>query len=376
MAGIRVERKYLQILFQKYFKKEKFIFMKKVLFVIMALVITHFTAHAQIEGKVKKIEKTVLKKGDEWSGWKKGGEGLINVSYTAFSQWAEGGINTGNLVGNLALFADYRKGRWLWENDGKFGLGFTHTTADGFRKADDVIDLQSKLGYKLSEKAYWATLGTFASQFLEGETFQEDKNSIDVNPNDGVDSTLLTKTRLGISQFMAPARVTLGTGIDYKPQEFLSIYFSPLTFKGVIVMDEEIADLGIHGNEGADLDANGNRIAGTGQKFKPELGANLKIGIKRDLVKNVTLTSAADFYSNFLKNIYGENKPQNIDVIWVTNLAMKVNKFISATVEYTFKYDDEVGVPKIGANDEIYQGKGAQTKSFFGVGFSYKFGEN
>lgn len=326
-------------------------------------------------------KKAVSNKDD---GWKKGGEGLLNTSYTAFSQWAEGGINTLNLVGNVNLFADRRVGQWLWENDGRFTLGFSRTRTDGFVKGADLIDIDSKLGRQFNEKMYWSNLLTFDSQFLLGETFGEEKVALAIGDpgyplnDDGIPDPSVTgaevvvKRLLGESKFLSPAMITFGSGIDYKPQDWISVYFSPITFKGIIVNDQTIADSGIHGNR---VDTLANGVL-EGRRFKPELGARLLVGAKRDLTESLSVASSIDLYSNFLQNKFGDVKPQNIDVLWITNVGLKVTKYIAANFEYTLKYDDEIGVPKtrtVGGEEQAYTGKGIQGKSFLGVGFTYKF---
>ncbi len=366
--------------------------MKKLflLLTIVAFVLSGITTtQAQTRVKAKKAEETAkavageVKKDveeDGWkNGWKKGGEGIINTSLTSFSQWAEGGVNTVNLIGNLNLFADRKVGDWLWENDGRFTLGFTRTKNDGFVKGADVIDIDSKIGRKLSEKLYGSALFTFDSQFLEGVFLSDNRikrvagNTDTLTLVPGVDDFTgleVGKDSLGRSKFLSPAVITFGAGVDYKPLDWISVYFSPLTFKGIIVNDQVIADSGVHGNR-VDIE-NGVRI---GRRFKPELGARLTVGAKRNITENLSAASTLDLYSNYLQNNFGEVKPQNIDVLWVTSLGLKVTKYIAANFEYTLKYDDEILVPKkVGdGTDAVYSGKGIQSKSFFGVGFTYKF---
>ena len=73
-----------------------------------------------------------------------------------------------------------------------------------------------------------------------------------------------------------------------------------------------------------------------------------------------------DLFSNYLHN------PQNIDVSWENLLVLKVNKFISATVNTLLIYDDDILI----RNPEDETGKQlAQFKEVIGVGFTYKFGK-
>ena len=316
-----------------------------------------------------------------WVGWKKGGEGLVNFSFTGFNDnWsgAQGGVNTFTIVNNLNLFGDFKKDKKLWENSLRLLLGFINTAdISDWRKGDDVIDFDSKFGYKISKKAYWATLVTFDSQMAVGRNY---------SVPDSVDAPI-------ISRFASPAVISLGTGVDYKPVEWISLYFSPVTFKGIIISDQNIANLGIHGNAGAFVDGNGNIVPG--DKFKPELGAAFKGTARYDIVKDIlNWNGNLELYSNFLENKFGKKKPQNIDILFRNAFNAKITKFIGVTAELTWVYDDETDV-RVGnyndangdpindaqpiASDAVPDGattiddKGTQFKGFFGAGLTVKF---
>ena len=352
-------------------KSEIYNFMKKFFLLMLAIAMSSTTVSAQEETP---------------DGWKKGGEGILNFSQTNLRNWAEGGVNSTAATANLAVFADYKKDKVTWENDLRLVLGMigTNNPTDPddktvFRKADDVIDFDSKVGYKLSDKVFWSTLLEFDSQIAKGFNYDDAAQPI-------------------ISRFAAPAYLRFGTGIDYKPYEFLSVYFSPLTYKAIIVADEEIANLGLYGLP-------------NGDQFKSEAGAYLKVGFKKDLIKNVSYTSNLELFSNYLatnfaekrdnitvtetaingtetvetKNgVYvlsteGKSKPQNVDVFWINTFGFKVNKYITATFEATLKYDREVdvnsnntGVDAAGNTVQVID-QGIQLKNFIGIGFTYKF---
>ncbi len=82
----------------------------------------------------------------------------------------------------------------------------------------------------------------------------------------------------------------------------------------------------------------------------------------------MTYKGRLDLFSNYLHN------PQNIDVSWETLIVLKVNKFISATVNTHLLYDDDILI-KVdeGSEGEPIMGKRAQFKEVIGVGFTYKF---
>lgn len=326
--------------------------MKKLTILTLALCL--FTIGTQAQNKGQKVP--ALPKAAETPAeplWKKGGEGKLDFSHTNFGNWTEGALNATTAILNLTLFGHYKKDKISWDNDGRFTLGFLNTeNIKSWRKADDVIKLQSKFGYALNKKLNWATLGTFDSQFAPTFNFTGDTIP-------GTDFNAPT-----VAKFLSPAFFTIGTGLDYKPNDWISIYFSPATFRALIVNDQAIANLGLYGNKVEN---------GIGDKFKPEMGAQFIGDLKKEVLKNVTFGSHLELFSNLLNNRFGETKPQNIDILWTNSLRFTVNKYIAATVENTLRYDDEVVVVKNRGEEGQYNGKGLQTKSFFGIGLTYKF---
>ena len=54
------------------------------------------------------------------------------------------------------------------------------------------------------------------------------------------------------------------------------------------------------------------------------MGGNLKVEMNYEFLKNMTIFSRVDLFSNYLE------EPQNVDVRWDVQLNMKVNKWFSA----------------------------------------------
>jgi hypothetical protein len=261
--------------------------------------------------------------------WKKGGDYALNFSDVAFSNWAAGGDNAQNINSFMNLFASYAKDKIAWDNTLNLSYGLSDVAGKGYRKSDDKIDFSSKFGYKANEKLFYAALGTFKSQFTAGyEYTDQDKNVI--------------------SNLMAPGYFTFGIGIDYKPSKCLSIYFSPVTNKMTFVNIE-----GLRTKYGLEAD----------KSTRYEFGGLAKIVFRKDIVKNVTLESKLELFSNYLKN------PQNIDIDWQNALTMKVNKYLSASILTHLLYDDDIDINADADGKQV----GIQFTRTFGVGFMYKF---
>jgi hypothetical protein len=154
---------------------------------------------------------------------------------------------------------------------------------------------------------------------------------------------------------MAPGYLNLAAGMDYKTDK-ISVFISPVTGKFTFVTDEELSAVGSFG-----VDA--------GKKARSEIGAFVKFEGKTDVVKNVTLQTKLDLFSNYIHN------PQNIDVDWSMLLNMKVNEFLSANLVSHLIYDDDISIPVDKNGDGIIDESGPriQFMEMFGAGLSFKF---
>ena len=84
------------------------------------------------------------------------------------------------------------------------------------------------------------------------------------------------------------------------------------------------------------LSAAGSFGVKAGEKFRMEMGASARVSLTTDIMKNVTLTTSMDLFSNLL------DKPQNIDVNLTALVNMKINEFLSANISTTLLYDDNI----------------------------------
>lgn len=253
----------------------------------------------------------------------------LNASQTSLTNWAAGGENT--VAGNLYLNIDanYLKDKWSWDNGLRTDFGLTYTTANKWNKSVDKIELFTKAGYEIGKHWYGSALFTFLSQYAKGYE----------KPSDH-----LTGVK-HISNFFAPAYLTLGIGADYKPNEKFSLYLSPTTGKLTVVADDYLSSLGAFGVK-------------AGEKTMFELGALVVGSANINLMENVNLITKASFFSAYTHD-FG-----NIDINWEVMLAMKINKFLTATIATNLIYDDDV---------KINDGPKIQFKEVVGVGVAYTF---
>ncbi len=271
--------------------------------------------------------------------WKFNGVTSLNFSQMSLVNWAAGGENSlaGNAFINLNANYKSRDGNASWTNNLYLGYGVIRQGDGPARKSDDKIDLASKYGYKASEHWSYSGLLSFKTQFAEGYD----------NPGDPVN-------REKISNFMAPGYLNLSVGMDYKPNDKLTIYISPVSGKMTFVLDDDLS-----GSFGVADD----------KQVRGEFGGYMKIAFASPIMKNVKLDTKIELFSNYLEN------PQYVDVNFDLLLSMKVNEFISASFitqmiyDYDIRFDilNDEGIPTGDTESRI------QLKQLLGVGLTFSF---
>ena len=268
---------------------------------------------------------------EEQRYWKKAGKVGFNFSQSHLSNWAAGGQSALN---SLALFryeANYLKGPVKFDNNLDMNLGYSLIGNLKPIKTDDKIELNSSYGRKATEYLYYSTAFSFKSQLRDGFNYAKDST----HP---------------ISSFLAPAYITLGFGGDWKPNEYISFTWLPLTGRLTIVSNDSLSKAGAFGVE-------------AGKKIRTELGSKATIKFKKDIFENVALTSKLDLFSDYLKN------PQNVDVDFQNLIVMKVNSWMSANISFHIIYDDDILITDKDGNT----GPRTQFKEVLSIGLSYAF---
>jgi len=269
----------------------------------------------------------------------------INGTNSSFVNWNAGGRNNISLLGFISATAVYDNPKFDWDNSLDIALGglqYLDGEGGGLQKTDDRIELSSKIGYRLQErkKYYLSFVGGFRTQFLDGFNY----------PNDSVRQ----------STFMAPGYINLALGIDYKPNDNLSLFVSPVSAKMTFVRDQTLANAGAFGVDAAITDTSGN-ILTPGKRFRPELGATIRMIYNREVAKNIEMKSRLELFSNYLEN------PENIDVNAEVLFNFKVNSWFSASANFNLIYDHDIQITDADGNI----GPRTQFKSVLGVGISY-----
>lgn len=272
---------------------------------------------------------------EDKDGWKKGGVVSLNIAQVAFNNWASGGENSFSGTGFFNGFANLKKGNSTWDNNLIIGYGLQKQNSYDWFKTNDNFEFSSKYGQKASNNWYYSGLIDFKTQFAEG---YESQDATDY-----------------ISNFFAPAYMNLAVGMDYKPNDNLSVMISPISGKLTFVTDTALSnkDGGAFGVE-------------KGESFRSEFGAFIKVEYKVKLMENINYTTKVDLFSNYLDN------PQNVDINWDNLITFKINDFFSANFIFKMIYDDDVLFDVVDDNDVLVkQVPKLQWNEMFGLGLTY-----
>ncbi len=90
---------------------------------------------------------------------------------------------------------------------------------------------------------------------------------------------------------------------------------------------------------------------------------------KKEILKNVTLDTKIDLFSNYFDN------PQYVDVKWDLLLTFKVNDYLSASLltQLIYDYDIKFGEDTTGDGEYDTFSEKVQFKELFGLGLTYSF---
>lgn len=265
------------------------------------------------------------------SVWITNGYAGLKLTQVSFTNWATGGDNafTFDLQGTYQ--ADYKHNKHIWQNRIELSYGLNKTKSEITKKTSDKIYLNSNYGYEIYKRLYLSALLNFQSQFTRGYDYG-------VNPD------------VYVSQFMAPGYLMTGIGFTWIPNKFFTAVLSPAAWRGTFVLNDRLSDEGAYGVK-------------PGKRLLSEFGANLKLEGRYEFLKNMTLYSRLDLYSDYLR------KPQNVDINWEVQINMVINKWFSTTLTTNMVYDDDV---KITLSDGR-KVKRVQFKELLGVGLQFNF---
>jgi len=296
--------------------------MKKTLLTAVVLFVFNNVLSQQNEKELLKINEQAAAKSIEEkpNGWVKKGTFNFLVNQATFINWLAGGQS--NVSGNIGVNYDfnYKKDSWNWDNKIIAGYGLTKIKDQEMQKSDDRLQFNSLLGKRTSGTSNWyySAFFNFKTQF-----------------DSGFESGFKT------SHFFSPAYFQFGPGMLWKKSDNLKVNIAPATSK-LIVVHPHFTDIG--SSFGVEQ----------GKSTRFEFGAALNGYYKFNVIENVTFENILNLYSNYLDN------PQNVDIDYTLNIAMKINKYLSTNFAFQTIYDDNAF-------------SGFQTRQILGLGVNFGF---
>lgn len=252
----------------------------------------------------------------------------------------------------LSVAAMYDKKKIIWNNflDWNFGLlrlgsGPLEAGSDQkipFQKTIDRLKITSILGYRISKDSTWSigpgiditTQALPSYRDAEGKVpglFLKDIRDSRANPIQ--------------SRFFSPASATVYLlGVVYTPSPKFFLAYSPATYKGILVFDDQVASLvgkvDANGLPTATIHGNKVEIVGGVPVFKNsfnQFGSYVYTSYNDSFFKGkFGVSSRLELFSNYL------NDPGEIDVWWQNSFSFNLMKGLSLTYSVNVFYDADI----------------------------------
>lgn len=252
--------------------------------------------------------------------WRKSASFGVNFNQASFSEnWFGGGVNSIAFSALLNAQARYKKDNWSWDNQVDFLYGVVNNDGQGYRKSQDRIYLDSKLGYDVSEfwNAYFST--NFLTQFAPGYRYV-------ALPNGEEDA-------LKISDFFAPAFLTFSLGFEYVPNENFALRLSPFSPRFTFVTDTDLY---------LNTEDNTNYGVEIGETLRTEwLAAQIMAEWNKNITQTITLQTRYMLFANY-ENLNFEEIDHRLDVMINAKLTNYINLSLSSIVIYDYDQVDEI----------------------------------
>ena len=252
------------------------------------------------------------------NGWNMSGVVGLNISQTAFSNWAQGGSNSLAYSAYTNLGGIYFNFPWKWKNRLNLAYGRTYLKDVGYRTTDNDLYFES-IG---SRNIGWAVDPYFAVTVRSALT-------------KGYDYTVTPDTQ--IVDFFDPGYVTEALGFTYDKNKII-------TSRLGIALQQTFANrFTKYTDDPATLD----KI----EKFKLETGLESVTEVKYEFLPKMT-------YYSFLRLFTRFDNLDVWDVRWDNVITAKVNDYINVNLSVTVLH-------------EISQTRRTQVREALQLGFAY-----
>lgn len=262
------------------------------------------------------------------SPWYKEARTLVQFTQNYISpNWYKGGNSSLALLALLKGNINYKKDKFVWENTGEWRMGLSTTgksdTVHFVNVTDDLFKIYSKAGFQVYKDQLLVTASMeFQSTFLP---------------------SWKTNSKELKSGFMTPVRFNIGVGVDYKPVSWVSINFSPATYKLVhaTIDDSTRVDVTSFGID-------------KGKKTLSEFGSALRVEAKYKPLREIELYTLLYFYTNY----------RQVEFDWQIDVDFIINRFLSTHLTLHPRFDSTV---------KSTEPQHLQFKELLSIGFNHYF---
>ncbi len=287
--------------------------MRKVFVIVIALFAVNASAQPADTAKVKK----------PWAHNLVGGLNLTQVSFN--DNWAQGGENALAYATTLNGKSVNELPKTNWVTSYKFAFGQTKLGAQGIRKTDDKIDIESNLTIKVGTyiNPYVAT--TLKTQFAKGFDYATKAPQ--------------TGKFVQVSKFFDPGYLTQSVGLGYQPIPQIKTRLGAALREVITSAFNTYAD---------------NPATQAVEKTKVEGGLESVTEVTWQLQSNLLFTGKVELFDAF----------KNFDLIIMRSdntLAAKVSKYVTVNFNVQLLKEPPVSRGKI------------QAKQTLAIGLSYTF---
>ncbi len=257
--------------------------------------------------------KGQIVRNDSLSKWKKAFKAGLNLNQSSFtSNWKAGGINSLGFVTFLNYKANYTGEHNSWDNEIDLQYGSINNQGVGARKTLDRIFIDTKYGHALNKKWDLSLSANLLSQFGPGYKYLKSKANAD--------------SLVALSDFIAPAFITVGLGFEYHPVDYFKLRLSPIAPRLTVV--NNVAHF-INIDNPTPYGLSPNRTA-----RMQWLAFQMLAEFNKDIAKNVNLNWRyilfADYQKLGLDQLY-----HRLDL----NLTAKLGRFVNLNLGTILLYD-------------------------------------
>ena len=258
----------------------------------------------------------------------KGNLSLQFSQYYVTDNWSKGGTPNATFLSILEYKINYKKNRWLWENEFNATIGFYNTPDDTLRAIrvnNDEIKIPSHIGFqtRMSKKLYYSAYIGFNTSILKG---YKKTNSEEV-----------------VASFLSPSKCYFGiVGLDYKHSKNTTMRIYPWSYKLIFLLPGSEVN---HPEVGLD----------SAQCHKWFSGYIIQTELNWRFSKEIRIDSVFELFNSYTF--------KNIDLDWKTVGKFTINRFLSTRLSLIMRFD----------NTPINKKAKIQIQEQLSFGFSYNF---